>query len=89
MADQFDAFIGQKIVVEEVSHCSGSREWITYETKDLVIQNLSDLAKKIGMSFRLWLPNTFGTMDLRNDRLNVHVEKMDDGSFEIVKIYIG
>lgn len=54
-----------------------------------LIDEIQKKASDLGLSFRLWLPNTVGTMDLKSDRLNVVVAKQQDNKFTISNIYLG
>lgn len=50
---------------------------------DPVVADLTAEAKKHGLTVRLWLPDSMGTMDLRYDRLNVRIEPESDGKYRI------
>lgn len=91
----FTNYIGSKVLVDESEQIVelssiGSRAHKVYSinSNDKVIETIKSKAKEESLIFRLWLPSTVGTMDLRGDRLNVRVAKIDD-EFEITKIYIG
>jgi hypothetical protein len=90
----FDKYLGRKVLVDEAKTTTkifgrdDERSTYAISKKDKVI---ADIKKKVGedMHVRVWLPNTVGTMEIRDDRLNIHVDKQEDGSFEIAKIYVG
>jgi hypothetical protein len=42
-----------------------------------------------GFHLRIWLPGTIGTMDLRGDRINVHVDEQEDGTYKVTSLNIG
>jgi hypothetical protein len=89
-------YVGQKVSVTEtkkIIHLKtiGDQEFAEYDVADddTTISKLREEMKHSELHLRLWLPNTSGTTDYRMDRLNVHVDKQDDGSFEITKVNIG
>jgi len=91
----FTNYIGSKVLVDESEkivelNSLGTRAFKVYSinSNDKIINEIKSKAKKESLIFRLWLPSTVGTMDLRGDRLNVRVGKVDD-EFQITKIYVG
>ena len=48
-----------------------------------VIADMREAAAAAGLRFRLWLPGSVGTRDVRPDRVNAHVEKNSDGKYRI------
>ncbi len=56
---------------------------------DSTIANLTAVVKAKGYELRLWLPDTFGTMDFCDDRVNAYVEKANDGKYRITNLTIG
>jgi len=91
----FEKYLGTKVLVNESEHVEniGGKECgcTIYDiaAEDTSLNELTAEAKGRGLQVRTWLPNTIGTMELRDDRLNVRIEKQDSGSFEITRVYIG
>jgi hypothetical protein len=50
---------------------------------DSVLEELRDDADRLGLSLRVWYPGMAGTMELNPRRLNVHIEKAEDGKWRI------
>lgn len=92
---QFDKFVGRKVLVIETSHTMFLRALnkdIDYLECNLDPSEtvVADLEKESGNSnIRVWLPGTMGTMDYRSDRLNIHILKQADGSFQVDRVIYG
>lgn len=90
---QFDKFMGRKVNVQETPHkyTVAGKEYDTPLTAisadETVVNEIEELLG--GGWLRVWLPGTMGTMDYRLDRLNVHISKMNDGSYQITRINWG
>ncbi len=56
---------------------------------DTTIAQLEAVVKAKGYALSVWLPNTVGTMDYREDRVNAHVKKANDGKYRITGLNIG
>lgn len=89
----FEKYLGKTVLVDESKRTMefksiGTREFTEYKIadEDTVIK---ELKAEAGGKVRVWLPTSMGTMDYRLDRLNVRVEKQNDGSFQITKVYFG
>jgi hypothetical protein len=67
---EFKRFIGSKIQMAG----------LYVNSSDPIATEISSMA---GGNVRYWLPNSIGTMDYQHTRLNVHVDRCSDGSFEI------
>ena len=89
----FDSFIGKKVLVKETKvkiTLLGIEEEVSeynISDDDTTIADIRKVAGKLPM--RVWLPDTVGTMDVQGNRLNVRVEKQDDASYEVTRIYFG
>lgn len=89
LTKQFNKFAGKEVMVTETpwkrrifgEDFEGVNPKI--DENDPVIADLTTAAKKAGLSVRIWLPGTMGTMDYDTTRLNVHVAKEDDGKYRI------
>lgn len=88
---QYDKYLGRKVLVNETketlkiagkdydhTHCE-------LDANDTVVSEI----QKEHSNVRVRLPGTMGTMDYRLDRLNVHIEKQADGSYEITEVDLG
>lgn len=75
---RFNKFIGREV---GVTTPEGRRS--TIDAADPVLSDLRKAAEKAGFSVRVWLPDSFGTCDFRENRLNVSVEKGADGKYRI------
>lgn len=89
--DDFDSFIGQPIIVQEGEY---ERKGVKYPNPsiaqgDPTLAALRGACEAIGLSLRVWLPNTVGTMDFNLRRLNVHIEKGVDGVYRIARANLG
>jgi len=94
MESEFNFFVGRKVAVTETKetiHLAslGDREFTTCEIapEETLIKEISEVA---GTDYiRVWLPGVLGTCDVRPNRLNVHIDKMTDGSYELTHINWG
>lgn len=86
----FNKFAGQEIaIIERESEVKIGKE--TYRLPEVTFANpqdplltgMEETAKKNGLHLRIWLPGTMGTMDIRMDRVNVHIGKDMDGKWRI------
>ena len=50
---------------------------------DSVLAQMETAAQKNGLKLRVWFPGTIGTMELRSDRVNAHVDQGADGKFRV------
>lgn len=88
---QFDKYLGRKVLVKETSETLkiGDEDYdftnCEIEPSETVVSEI----QKEHSHVRVWLPGTMGTMDYRLDRLNVHIEKQADGSYEITEVDLG
>ncbi len=91
LSEQFKKFAGREVIATEqtstrhykhlgITHTSTH---VTLDDNDPAIKELTEAVKAAGLTLRLWLPETFGTMDFREDRLNVNVDKAADGKYRI------
>jgi hypothetical protein len=91
LLNKYDRFVGQTVsVVETVQEYKG-KQYKEYDVSpdDTVIAEIKAEAALGKLSVRVWLPDTIGTMDLRNDRINVHIDKQEDGNYKITSLNIG
>lgn len=94
--DQFKDYIGKKIGVQEkeVEFSFKGSTPIKFtechlDENEPTIAALEKEWSGTSHKFRVWLPNTMGTMDYWADRLNVYIEKNDDGDFVIKRFATG
>ena len=91
MSTAYDSFLGREVrVTSETKELEILGKVMSFTNHDLaaddvVIAEIEALHPNV----RLWLPGTFGTMDYRTDRLNVHVEETSEGVFTITEISVG
>lgn len=84
----FNKYAGMILPVREVSQSMDINGHTHYYDRpklpddDPVIKEIADLAAEHGLSLRVWLPGTGGTFEDEN-RLNMFVEKHDDGQYHI------
>ena len=90
----FNKFAGVEIAVkEEEKEITIGKDKYPYthvefaNPSDPVLVGMNETAKKNGLSLRIWLPNSMGTMDYRLDRVNVNVQKDPDGKWRIGKTF--
>lgn len=89
---EFQKYIGAKVLVDEgvseVKLFGKMEKFPTYEINknDTIVAEIKNQYKDGRV--RVWLPNTMGTMDVKNNRLNVRIAKVGD-SFEITRVYFG
>jgi hypothetical protein len=89
----FNKFAGQEIAVTETEKTHKMRNGQDYkythiafaDENDPLLTGMRETADKHGLSLRIWLPNSMGTCDMRMDRVNVHVNKDEDGKWRIGK----
>lgn len=90
-----DKYLGKKVLVIQTDGVqflkNAPADHSTWELskEDTTIRILSSEALGRGLDTRLWLPTAMGTMDFRGERLNVHVTKQADGTYEITRLNIG
>lgn len=95
-ATQFQRFVGRpvKIVEEKYSRTNSkgeTKDYVneTYDENDATISEIRVVAREANLRVRVWTPKTVGTMDARGDRINVKMEPVGEGFFQIKRIYIG
>jgi len=95
-ADQFQRFVGRpvKIIEEKYSrtnHKGETKEYVeeTYDENDATISEIRVAAREADLRLRVWTPKTVGTMDFRTDRINVKMENVGEGFFQIKQINVG
>ena len=90
-AIQFNQFAGREVAVTEKDMTEFYKKLgfdfagveAHLDENDPVVKELSDAVAKTGLELRIWLPGTMGTMDMRPNRLNVHIAKEADGKYRI------
>ncbi len=83
---QFNKFAGQEIPLREESFKKGRRTYrrLAIENQNHpVLQGLQETAKLNGLSLRLLWPGAIATRDLRNDRVNAHLEQDAAGTWRV------
>lgn len=75
--DRYKGYVGKSITVVNRN-----------TNDDPLIQEIRKLAKDNGQTVRIWLPETVGTMDMKDTRVNVKVIEADD-TWRITQIYLG
>lgn len=94
-ATGFDHFLNKVVsVTESESEMDFLDEKIkisnyTIQKDDSVIKQLETEVNAKGHLLRVWLPNSAGTMDVKNNRLNACITKQADGTFAITELYFG
>jgi hypothetical protein len=91
VSKQFNKFAGKEVAVIEkpwkieATKRFPAMEGVTVECdgSDAVIVDLVAEAAKAGFNLRIWTPGVMGTCDWQPSRLNVHIEKEDDGKYRI------
>ena len=85
------AFFNQKVEVTETpqNYRGQTRYVCDIAPTDTTIQQFRDAAAQEGLTVRVWLPGTGGTMDMKGNRLNVHVGQSFNGDWKIEKLNIG
>ena len=92
--DQFKDYLGKKIGVkeEEVELKFDNLKTTHKFTQCTLDENeptIAAIKAEWSGKFRVWLPGQMGTMDYWTDRLNVYVEKNDDGDYVIKRFATG
>ena len=86
-------YLNAKIeVTETTQHFSHLDSYTSYAvaTTDTTITDLRVAVQAAGFrTLRVWLPDTVGTMDLRSDRVNAHIEKNQAGEWRIARLNVG
>lgn len=86
-----EQYIGRQVTVsEETKELQILGVYRTFQNYTLVEEDPTIKEIRAAHPYvRVWLPNTMGTMDLRNDRLNVHVGKDESGTWVIQNLQWG
>lgn len=83
----FDEFIGRNVKVIKEHVPGGASPRVTLDPTETL---LADVEKASGFPHvRIRLPGTMVTMDYRINRLNVFVDRMQDGTYTVSKITKG
>ena len=78
-ASELKDFIGKKVNVVETPWEVGNYKGVNCVVAD-GDETMIALKEKIGSKlFRVWFPDSGGTMDWKPDRVNVYIKKGDDG----------
>lgn len=95
----FDKFVNRPVKIVESKRSMPARpnlelearEWVeqNYDPEDPTIVEIQEQAKSEGLRCRIWTPHTRGTMDFRADRINVHLEDVGQGFFQVTRVRIG
>jgi hypothetical protein len=56
---------------------------------DPIIAAIRTRVETAGFHLRVWFPNTVGTMELHTGRVNVGIDEVLEGHFEITEIWVG
>jgi hypothetical protein len=97
LSKEFAKYDGREIeVVEKTEKLKlpnlGEFEVTSYNLKnnpDPIIEEFKAAVEAKGLSLRLWMPDSAGTMDVRTDRLNAYVAKAADGKYRLGGFGIG
>lgn len=90
----FDQYIGQLVTVtkttlqRQIGEVTFDHSTYDIPINDPVMIAVEVQAKSMALDVRVWLPNTVGTMEYRNDRLNVTI-KESNGQYIIESFRIG
>jgi hypothetical protein len=90
LVNQLQRYVGHEVKVVEVVFNYKGHEFVECEASehDTVLNEIRQQVEDAGYVTRVWFPGTVGTMELRGDRINVYVEKVQD-HYEIVSIVVG
>jgi len=95
-ASDYQHFVGKKVNVEvKTLEFKSNRGKITkYDRYDLTegdetMRDIRVLVESQDGILRVWFPNSIGTMEMRDERVNVQVDKGEDGSYSVTKVYVG
>ena len=95
-ADQFQRFVGRPVKIIEKNYSrtnykGETKEYVeeTYDENDATISEIRVVARDADLKLRIWTPKTVGTMDFRTDRINVKMENVGEGFFQIKQINVG
>lgn len=89
LSQQFAKFAGREVqAIEHYHNMQIGDKTITatevrLDDNDPAVAELTAAAIAAGYELRLWLPRGIGTMDVRPNRLNAHIEKAADGAYRI------
>ncbi len=93
LSKQFRRFAGREVKVsEKIRSYTVASQTFTATTVHLhknnpAVKELATAVKAAGLQLRLWTASSIGTMDYRLDRLNARVEKHEDGTYRIGKLF--
>jgi len=81
----FNKFAGKEVQATETVHQTkfGPITEVDISPADKVLTELRKAIHDMGLTLRVWLPGTFGTMDYQPNRVNVNVDKGADGKYRI------
>ena len=82
----YKKYVGSPIIVVTTQ---GSHGNILSADNDPFYKQMCDRAQIDKLKIRLWFPGTIGTRDLKTDRLNISLKKIQEHLYEITRIYIG
>lgn len=89
MSKHFNKFAGREVSVtenpQELTIGGKTYKFLSPQiaAKDPATAELRAEAKKMGLSLREWLPESAGTCDFDTSRLNIDIEKHEDGKYRI------
>jgi hypothetical protein len=89
---QFQKYVGTPIsgITKTTRDFNGkSYPAYQYDGSDESVKEIVRIANDQELNVRTWIPGATGTLEYRTDRLNVHIEEQDDGSYQIASIGIG
>lgn len=84
---KFDQFVGRTVPVTEQLQTYAGHDYTVCQLTDESV--ITEIKKVFSGKVRVWLPGTMGTCDYVADRLNVHISKQGDGTYQIVEINFG
>lgn len=82
----FGHLVGKEVRITETPHRIGDSEAIEYsqpDPDDPVIREIREIAARRGMRLRLQWPGMMGDTSMRGSRMNLAVEKGDDGKWRV------
>jgi hypothetical protein len=86
ISQMFNHFAGREVPLVEKNMTYRGQNYTQLELKnspDPVLEEMRQLAEDKGLTLRVWWPGVAGTMDIRNDRVNAHIQKDEDGKWRV------
>lgn len=83
-------YVGREVVVKTEQVIIGGETYPTYSCEDPLLEELTEKIESLGLSSRIFLPDTMGDCGYNTSRANVMVaQKPESDKFIIANIGIG